>query len=72
MFSKNLKMDRLSSEQKKARKKHQRYNEETKLISPNRASVVKPSPSIMEPINLSLSNEQDKDEADKISGLTDT
>ena len=62
----------MSSEQNKARKKQQRYDEDTKLSSPNRAPVVKPSPSIMEPINLSLSNEQDKDKAVETSGLTDT
>ena len=62
----------MTSEQKKARKEQQRYDEETKLSSPNHVPIVKPSPSNMEPINLSLSNEQDQDEAVKTSGLTDT
>ena len=41
------------------------------MSSSNHVPVVKPSPSILEPINLSLSNEQDKDEIIEMSGLTD-
>ena len=62
----------MTSEQKKARKKQHKYDEEIKLSSPSRVPVLKPSPSsMMDPVNLSLSNKQDKDEVVEMSGLTD-
>ena len=66
-------MAQMSSEQKKVRKKQHKYDKETKLSSPNCAPVVKPFlSSLMDPVNLSLRNEQEKDETVKMSGLTDT
>ena len=61
------------SKQKRARKKQHKYDEEINLSSSNRVPVVKLSPSsMMDPVNLSLSNEKDKDVAVEMSGLIDT
>ena len=66
----------MSSEQKKSFKRRQKKEflaeEAVVRSSLSRAPVVKPLPtSLLSPVNLSLSNEHDKDELIEMSGITD-
>ena len=67
----------MSSEQKKAFKRRQKEEflaiEAIAKSFSSRASDVKPSPtSLLSPVNLSLSNEHNKDESIEMGSLTDT
>ena len=70
-------MARMSSKQKKAFKRKQKEEflaeEANAKKYPSRAPVVKPLPtSMLSPLNLSLSNDHDKDKQTEMRGLTDT
>ena len=64
-------MAQRSSELKKLAKEERRRRQES-ARSPDRAPASKLPPSVLAPVNLSLSNEQEKDEGVEISDLTDT